>query len=119
MNGLKIFARHPLFGVGTGDLPTELRKIAPHQNPGFYAGNPHNMYIMGMVQFGILGLASLLYIFYVQIRYALATQHVTLRHVGVAVPFLFLVVNLGESYLSVHATSLLFAAFSSFLYRDL
>ena len=118
VGGLKIFARHPLIGVGTGDLPAELKKIDPHQNPGFYAGNPHNMYIMALVQFGILGLASLLYIFYVQIRHALGTRHVTLRQVGVAIPLLFLVVNFGESYLSVHATSLLFAAFSSFLYKD-
>ena len=119
VGGLKIFARHPLIGVGTGDLPSEFIKIDPHQKPGFYAGNPHNMYIMALVQFGILGLASLLYIFYVQIRHALGTRHVTLRQVGVAIPLLFIVVNFGESYLSVHATSLLFAAFSSFLYKDL
>ena len=119
VGGLKIFARHPLTGVGTGDLPAALKKVDPHQKPGFYAGNPHNMYIMALVQFGILGLASLLYIFYVQIRHALGTRHVTLRQVGVAIPLLFVVVNFGESYLSVHATSLLFAAFSSFLYKDL
>ena len=118
VGGLKVFARHPLVGVGTGDLPAELKKIDPHQKPGFYAGNPHNMYIMEMVQFGILGLASLLYIFFVQIRHALGSPHVALRQVGVAIPLLFLVVNLGESYLFVHATSLLFAAFSSFLYKD-
>ena len=119
VDGFKIFSGHPLIGVGTGDLPAELKKIDPHQKPGFYAGNPHNMYVMEMVQFGILGLASLLYIFFVQIRYALGTQHLTLRQVGVAIPLLFLVVNFGESYLSVHATSLLFAAFSSFIYKDL
>ena len=119
VDGLKIFARHPLIGVGTGDLPAELKKVDPHQKSGFYAGNPHNMYVMAMVQLGILGLASLLYIFYVQIRHALGTQRVPLRQVGIAVPLLFLVVNFGESYLSVHATSLLFAAFSSFLYKDL
>ena len=119
MDGLKIFAGHPFIGVGTGDLPAELKEIDPHQKPGFYAGNPHNMYIMVMVRFGILGLASLLYIFYVQIRHAFGTRHVILRQAGVAIPLLFFVVNLGESYLSVHATSLLFAAFSSFLYKDL
>ena len=117
--GLKILYSHPLIGVGTGDLPAELKKFQPHQSPEFYGGNPHNMYVMAMVQFGILGLASLLYIFYVQICHALGTQHVTLRQVGVAFPLLFLVVNFGESYLSVHATSLLFAVFSSFLYKDL
>ena len=119
VDGLKIFAEHPLVGVGTGDLPDEMKKIDPHQKPEFYSGNPHNMYVLEMVQFGVLGLASLLYIFYVQIRHALGTQHVALRQVGVAVPLLFLVINFGESYLSVHATSLLFAAFSSFLYKDL
>ena len=119
VGGLRIFARHPIIGVGTGDLPAALKNIDPHQKPGFYAGNPHNMYVMEMVQFGLLGLASLLYMFYVQIRHALGTHHVALRQVGVAIPLLFLVVNFGESYLSVHATSLLFAVFSSFLYKDL
>ena len=110
--GLKIFFSHPLIGVGTGDLPAELKKVQPHNRPKFSnVRNPHNMYIMEMVQFGILGLASLLYIFYVQIRHALGTQRVILRQVGLALPLLFLVVNFGESYLSVHATSLLFAVF--------
>ena len=118
-SGLKIFFSHPLIGVGTGDLPAEFRKIRPHDRPEFAnLRNPHNMYVMEMVQFGILGLASLLYIFYVQIRHALGTQHVILRQVGVALPLLFLVVNFGESYLSVHAPSLLFAVFSSFLYKE-
>ena len=117
--GLEIFSRHPLIGVGTGDLPAELKKTDPHQKPGFYAGNPHNMYIMEMVQFGILGLVSLLYVFYVQIRHAFEAQDVAIRQIGVAIPLLYLVVNFGESYLSVHATSLLFAAFSSFLYKDM
>ncbi len=81
--------------------------------------NPHNMYIMEMIQFGTLGLVSLLYIFYVQIRHALGTQHVILRQVGVALPLFFLLVNFGESYLYVHATSLLFTVFSSFLYKEI
>ncbi len=118
-SGLKIFFSHPLIGVGTGDLPTALKKARLHDSPEFSnLRNPHNMYIMAMVQFGILGLVSLLYIFYVQIRHALGTQHVILRQVGLALPLLFLVVNFGESYLSVHATSLLFAVFSSLLYKD-
>ena len=119
VSGLKIFFSHPLVGVGTGDLPTALKKARPHNRPEFSnLRNPHNMYIMEMVQFGILGLASLLYIFYVQIRHALGTRHVILRQIGLAFPLLFLVVNFGESYLSVHATSLFFAVFSSFLYTE-
>ena len=118
-SGLKIFLAHPLIGVGTGDLPAELVKVRPHDRPEFSnVRNPHNMYIMAMVRFGLLGLASLLYIFYVQIRHANNAQHVILRQVGLAFPLLFLVVNFGESYLSVHATSLFFAVFSSFLYKD-
>ena len=119
MGGLKIFSNYPVVGVGTGDLPVELKIVEPHHRPDFYRGNPHNMYVMVMVQFGILGLASLLYIFYVQIRHAFCTQHVILRQVGVAFPLLFLVVNFGESYLFVHGTQLLFAVFSSILYKDM
>ena len=117
--GLKIFLSHPLIGVGTGDLPSQLRIVQPNHRPGFYGGNPHNMYIMAMVRFGILGLASVLYIFYVQVRHALDSPDLVLRQVGVALPLLFMVVNFGESYLSVHATSVLFAAFSSFLYKPI
>ena len=118
IGGLKIFIGHPLVGVGTGDFPAELKIVQPNHRPGFYGGNPHNMYIKAMVQFGILGLASVLYIFYVQICHALRTPDLMLGQVGLAFPLLFMVANFGESYLSVHATSLLFAAFSSFLYKS-
>ena len=119
VGGLKIFISHPLVGVGTGDLPAEMRRVQPNQRPGFYGGNPHNMYIMAMVQFGILGLASVLYIFFAQVRRALASPDLMLRQVGLALPLLYMVVNFGESYLSVYTTAILFAAFSSFLYKDM
>ena len=117
--GIRIWANHPLIGVGTGDLPNELKRVDPHRRPEFYGGNPHNMYILVMVQFGTLGLGSLLYMFYAQIRHAIGKQKPLFKQVGVAFPLLFMVVNFGESYLFIHATQLVFAVFTSFLYKDM
>ena len=82
------------------------------------ATNPHNMYILISAQLGILGLISLLSIFYFQFKAALLSSNTLLRDVGFALPVMFLVIMLSDSYLLGHYTTLLFIFFSSFLYRD-
>lgn len=118
LNGLDIFSQHPVIGVGTGDLPSAMRIAHKINTPAVEApDNPHNMYIMLMVQFGLLGLASLFWLFYTQIRFALHNSNDFMRRFGIALPVLFMVASLGESYLSVHATSLLFCVFSAVIYN--
>ncbi len=119
INGFEVFLNHPLIGVGTGDLPNEMAKTHLINSPEVrWPKNPHNMYIMEMVQFGILGLLGLLGLFYSQIKWALSSNNCLIKHLGVALPFLYITINFAESYLSIHATGLMFAVMSAFLYRD-
>ncbi len=116
-NSLKIIRKYPFFGVGTGDFPTEYAKISKKNTPNAtLTVQPHNMYILELVQTGIFGLLAMLSIFYIQIK--LSFRDSELSQLRLALPVLFLVVMLSDSYLLGHYTSLLFVYFSSFLYRD-
>lgn len=118
-NALNVIAEHPWLGVGTGDLAFEMRRHHEAATPELrFRANPHSMYLLMIGQFGVLGLASLLTLFVVQLREALAaTRPKVARHVGVALPAMYMVLCLAESYLALHATALLFCAFSGFLYK--
>ncbi|MDX1809431.1 MAG: O-antigen ligase family protein [Sulfurospirillaceae bacterium] len=116
-NSLEIIKNNPIFGVGTGDFPNEYKKINHKNTPTATApSQPHNMYILEMAQFGIFGLLSLLAIFYIQIKISLENNE--LKPLRLALPVLFLVIMLSDSYLLGHYTTLLFVYFSSFLYKD-
>ena len=118
-NAGAVVAAHPLLGVGTGDLAAEMRRAhAARGDPADFSDNPHNMYLALMGRFGVLGLAALAWLFLAQLRVArAAAQGSAARQVGMALPILFLVLCLAESYLALHATALLFCAFSGILYR--
>ena len=120
--GMDVFIRHPLLGVGTGDLPAQIDEALTSRGLDIRRrSNPHSMYVMVMVQFGILGLAALGWLFVAQLRVAWRRgSHGTepmLRRLGVAMPLLYALICFAESYLAVHATALLFAVFSGFLYK--
>ena len=118
-NSWEIIKENPLLGVGTGDFPSEYKKISEILSPGGpYITNPHNMYILVLTQLGVVGLLSMLSIFYFQIKISFAGSNKFVRDVGFSLPFLFLVIMLADSYLLGHFTSLLFVFFSSFLYKD-
>ena len=80
--------------------------------------HPHNMYILTTVQLGLLGLASMLLIFYQQLKFALSSKIGIVKDLGVILPMLFLVIMWSDSYLLGHYTTILFVFFSSFLYKD-
>jgi len=116
-NSLEIIKHNPIFGVGTGDFPSAYQKINKKNTPTVIPpSQPHNMYILEMVQFGIFGLISLLAIFYMQIKISFEDNE--LKPLRLALPILFLVIMLSDSYLLGHYTTLLFVYFSSFLYKD-
>lgn len=116
-NSWEIIKSNPLFGVGTGDFPNEYKKINDKNTPNAtIPSQPHNMYILEVTQFGIFGLISLLAIFYMQIK--ISFEHNELQPLRLALPILFLVIMLSDSYLLGHYATLLFVYFSSFLYKD-
>jgi len=119
-NTWDIFSNNPIIGVGTGDFPSEFKKVSIINNnyEGIKTTNPHNMFNLILVQHGILGLVSFLLIFYYQIKIALVAENSFIRDVGITLPLLYLLIMFSESYLLGHFTSLVFVFFSSFLYKN-
>jgi len=125
INSWDIIKENPLIGVGTGDYRTEFIKFSDKNElslttfrNGVMTYNPHNMYILTLVQFGLIGLLALLYMFYTQIKIATHSNEEFVRKIGIALPLLYLLIMLSDSYLMVHMTGLLFIFISSFVYKD-
>jgi len=118
INSMALVQSHPVLGVGTGDFPDEYAEVNRARSPNTpYTVNPHNEYVLVLAQFGLIGLAIFISIFYFQLKYALESPP-PLRHLRMALPVLFLVIMLSESYLMVHFTSLMFCTFSGIFYKD-
>tara|TARA_Y100000294_G_C8485384_1_gene308527 strand:- start:16 stop:942 length:927 start_codon:yes stop_codon:yes gene_type:complete len=116
-NTLDMIKSAPFIGVGTGDFPTEYNKVNIINSPAVKSTvQPHNQYLYILAQLGFLGLASFFWIFYVQFRIAATSENLFVHNVGFALPFLFLVIMISDTYLLGHFTSNLFVLFSSFLY---
>ena len=119
INSLDIIRENPLFGVGTGDFSQEYAKVNKRNTPTHLTTvQPHNMYLLELVQFGIVGLASLLSILYAQIRISRQSSIPLQKHFGLALPIFFAVIMLSDSYLLGHYTTMLFIFFSAILYQD-
>jgi O-antigen ligase len=119
LNSLEVIKKNPIIGIGTGDFPVEYRKINQINTPQLpNTTNPHNMYTLVLMQLGLVGLFSMLSIFYFQIKLSFNSPNKFIRDLGVTLPLLFLVMMLSDSYLLGHFTTLLYVFFSSFLYKD-
>jgi len=119
INSFEVIKENPIIGVGTGDFPIEYYRINLINSPLFLATtNPHNMYILILMQLGLIGLISMLAIFYFQIKSSFYSSNKFIRDVGITLPLLFLVIMLSDSYLLGHYTTLMFVFFSAFLYKD-
>jgi len=119
VNSWEVFKQNPIIGVGTGDFPSEYKKINQINTPQLpNTTNPHNMYTLIGVQLGLIGLVSMLSIFYYQIKLSFYASNRFIKDVGITLPLVFLVIMWSDSYLLGHYTTLLFVFFSSFLHKD-
>jgi O-antigen ligase len=119
INSWEVIKDNPIIGVGTGDFPLEYKKVNMKNTPELSnATNPHNMYVLIQMQLGVLGLISFFSIFYYQVKLSRSSKNIFIRDVGFALPLLFLLIMLSDSYLLGHYTSLMYIFFSSFLYKD-
>lgn len=119
INSWDIIKQNPIIGVGTGDFKSEYEKINSINTPDMKpTENPHNMYTLELVQFGLLGLASLLFILFAQIKFAFNSKNKLVHKVGLGLPLLFMLIMLSDTYLLGHYTTLLFILFSAILYKD-
>ena len=116
-NSWRLIQRHPLLGVGTGDFRQAYAWVNMQASPRMVAtDNPHNQYVLVLCQFGLVGLASLLAIFFLQIRAALRTSD-GLQRLRLALPVLFLTIMLTESYLIVYETGFFFTVCTAVLFK--
>ena len=119
LNSWEVIKENPIIGIGTGDFPVEYKKINQINTPQLpNATNPHNMYTLIAMELGVIGLISMMSIFYYQIKLSFNSSSRFIRDVGITLPLLFLVIMWSDSYLLGHYTTLMFVFFSSFLYKD-
>jgi len=119
INSWQVIKENPIIGIGTGDFPNEYLRINQLNSANLPATtNPHNMYILILMEIGVIGLLSMLSIFYYQIKFSFNSSNKFLRDVGITLPLMFLVMMLSDSYLLGHYTTLMYVFFSSFLYKD-
>ncbi len=113
----EIIKKNIFLGVGVGDFKVEYLKVRTITDENLIPDHPHNMYLLILTQLGLLGLVSLLSILYFQIKVALINNNMLLRNVGIALPIMFSIIMLSDSYLLGHFTSMLFIFLSAFLYK--
>ena len=112
---LQIVQQHPLFGVGTGGFAA----VYAQQTQGMdvmKTQNPHNEYLMIMVQSGVIGLALLLYLFYTQWHYAPLLPTTLEQDAGRGLMLAYAINCVLNSALLDHADGLLFAFMTAVLF---
>ncbi len=118
-NSWEVIKENPIIGVGTGDFPSQYKKINLMNTPQLRTTtNPHNMYTLITMQLGLIGLISMLSIFYYQIKLSFSASSRFIRDVGLTLPLVFLVLMFSDSYILGHFTTLMYVFFSAFLYKD-
>jgi O-antigen ligase len=118
-NTIEVIKSSPFFGVGTGDFPAEYSKINSVNSPAAKSTvQPHNMYLFVQAQLGLVGLLAFLRIFYVQFQLAVSSKIQFIHHTGVALPLLFLIIMLSDSYLLGHFTGNLYILFGAILFSN-
>lgn len=115
---LAIIRDQPLLGVGTGGFP---RAYAEKARDGKVPEirNPHNEYLLIMVQLGLAGLVVLLYLFWTQWRLAPRLATPLEWHLARGLALTMAVGCLFNSWLLDHTEGLLFAWLTGLLFGGL
>jgi O-antigen ligase len=112
---LGIIRAHPLIGAGTGSFPAEYARAVADRDM-VATENPHNEYLLIAVQIGLLGVASLVYLFYRQWRAAGQLEQPLFRDLARGLVLMFVVGCLFNSLLVDHTEGLLFAWMSALVF---
>ena len=115
LNAWRIYAEHPLLGVGIGDYRNEYARVnavhTPQWNP---AWNPHNQYLLTLTAAGAPGGVMLaLVLLFPLLRRGPADARARIRR---AVPTLLIVICLLESYLARSNVSMMYLLFTAALW---
>lgn len=118
LNSLRIIEAHPLLGVGTGDYPSVYKKVNEEFSPkAIPTVQPHNMYLLILSELGVFGFIPFMMLFYTQIKASFSKRSPYFR-IQLALPALFMIIMLSDSYLLGHFTTMLFIFFSAILFKD-
>ncbi len=116
INSWELIKKRPILGYGTGSFKEEYARINQALTPNVHAtSQPHNFYILTLVQFGATGLAILLYLFYSLFKIA---RNIDDNYRGVRYAFLILFMSImfSDSYLLGHYTTLFFVFVTALLF---
>ena len=117
-NTLAIIADHPLIGVGTGSFPKayadKVRGTGKTETR-----NPHNEFLLIMVQLGIAGLAALLWLFWLQWRLAAQLASPLECQLARGLVLTMIIGCMLNSMLLDHTEGLLYAWLTGLLYAGL
>ena len=78
MNTLELISEQPILGTGVGDMQDELQKVYKRNQFDIaysYRFNPHNQYLQTWAASGILGILTLLLIYFISFKYALDSKN--------------------------------------------
>ena len=119
-NSFALFQEAPWIGHGTGSFEKAYERVNQVRSPEVNAtSNPHNYHALIWVQFGGLGLALYLIIYYQQIRLALRLPNTSeFRPLALLLPAFVFMINFSDSYLWGHHTQAVFALLIATLYRQ-
>ena len=122
-DALCVIKKHPILGAGLGDYYKDYQKC----NQDIFKGklnvekrfkfNPHNMYLFAYATGGILTFLALLAIMFVEIKIGLNSNS-CYSYPMVALPILYLVIMLSETYLLQHNSTAMFILFSAILFKN-
>lgn len=114
-NALRIFRDAPLAGVGIGDYPEVYRAVNERYTPAWApAWNPHNHYLYVLTSTGLLG--GVLLVALLGVPLLRRGHDDSRRRMRRALPLLFIVICLFESYLMRSNTSLMYVVFLALLW---
>ena len=117
-NTFLLIKQHPLMGVGTGGFLTAYTQQMQGKNVEL-TSNPHNEYLLITAQVGLAGLALLLYLFYIQWKYAAKLPSLFEQNAARGLVLTIAITALFNSPLLDHTEGLFFSFVSALLFANL
>lgn len=112
-NSWRMYTENPWLGVGIGDFPREYERINAERTPQWETGwNPHNQYLYALTAAGIPGGVMIALVLLVPLLRRAPTDDGRQR-IRRAVPILFIVICVFESYLLRSNLSMMYVLFTA------